>query len=116
MIIKNENQTPTIMENVMQGNGALKFNHLITKEQFCGSGRLFSIVEIPPNHSIGYHVHNNETETYHILSGTALYSDNGVEVQMSAGDTSYCASGEGHGIVNNGDETLVMIALIINSN
>ena len=59
------------------------------------------------------HVHEGESETYVILKGHGVYNDNGTEVEVSIGDVTYCAPGEGHGLVNNSDEELVLVALII---
>ena len=52
-------------------------------------------------------------ETYYILSGKGLYNDNGTEVEIGAGDVTYCAPGEGHGLKCLGDEPVEMIALIL---
>ena len=66
-----------------------------------------------PGSAIGYHVHKGDSETYYIMSGTARYNDNGNIVTLSAGDVTYTASGEGHGIEAIGDEQVEMIALIL---
>ncbi|MDD3746500.1 MAG: cupin domain-containing protein [Anaerostipes sp.] len=60
-----------------------------------------------------YHVHENEGEAYHILSGKGLYDDNGTKYEVEAGDTTYTMSGQGHGIENIGNEDLVIIPLIL---
>ena len=54
-----------------------------------------------------------DSETYYILSGKGLYNDNGTEVEIGAGDVTYCAPGEGHGLKCLGDEPVEMIALIL---
>ena len=62
---------------------------------------------------IGFHEHHGNAETYHILQGEALYNDNGKEMTIGVGTTTYCPDGEGHGIENassSGD--LVFMALI----
>ena len=60
------------------------------------------------------HQHVGNTETYHILSGHALYNDNGKEVEIGAGTTTFCPDGETHGIKNTSKtEDLVFMALII---
>ena len=64
--------------------------------------------------TIGVHQHVGNTETYHILSGHALYNDNGKEVEIGAGTTTFCPDGETHGIKNTSKtEDLVFMALII---
>ncbi len=74
---------------------------------------LFSIVRVAPGEEVPYHVHEGENETYYILEGKALYDDNGTKVEVSVGDTTFTPGGEGHGIKNIGNDTLVFVALII---
>ena len=66
-----------------------------------------------PGCSLGYHEHHGETETYPIIAGEGVYSDNGAERAIHAGDTFFCDDGGGHGIRNTGADDLVFIALII---
>lgn len=101
------------MKNAQGGKESLFPNVILEGDEFTGAGRLFNIVTFPPKSSMGYHVHNGETETYVILSGKGLYNDNGTEVILEPGDVTYCPSGEGHGLENIGDEDLVIIALIL---
>ena len=48
-----------------------------------------------------------------ILSGTGRYNDNGTMTTVTAGDVTYTAPGEGHGIECISDEPIEMIALIL---
>ena len=100
-------------ENMRGGDGVISMTKLVTIEELCGKGRLFSRGTINPGCSIGYHVHENDSEIYYILSGKAVYSDNGTEVEVSAGDVTVCPEGTGHGIKNNSDEPVDFIALIV---
>ena len=52
-------------------------------------------------------------DRYYILSGTGRYNDNGVERIITAGDVTYTAPGEGHGIEALNGEPVEMIALIL---
>ena len=87
---------------------------------------MFAHTSLEPGGSIGYHVHEGESETYYILNGTAEFSDNGNIVTLTdgsvvyvnrdplkAGDVAYTPDGEGHGIRNVGEDTLHFIALIL---
>ena len=76
----------------------------------CG---LYSEVTLEPGCSLGYHEHHNESETYYILSGKGIYSDNGTLRMVKAGDVTFTPDGQGHGMTNTGDEDLVFMALII---
>jgi len=88
--------------------------HLLDAEDFNGKGRVYAKNILKPGHSIGFHVHEGEQETYYFLKGEGLYSDNGEEVIVKEGDFTLCKSGEGHSLENNGAEDLEFIALIMN--
>ena len=77
------------------------------------STRLFSVIRLVPGASIGYHVHQNETEFFYILSGSGMASDNGRLVRLSEGDTMATPSGCGHAIENDGDVDLTLLAVIV---
>lgn len=101
------------LKNAQGGLESIFPNVILEGDEFTNAGRLFNIVTFPPKSSIGYHMHNGETETYVVLSGEGKYSDNGTEVMVGVGDVTFCPSGEGHGLENIGDEDLVVIALIL---
>ncbi|HBK68089.1 MAG TPA: cupin domain-containing protein [Firmicutes bacterium] len=78
-----------------------------------GKGRAFTHCTLQPGCSIGFHLHENESETYYIYSGTGEFNDNGVISTVSAGDVTFTGAGEGHGLKNIGSEPLEFIALIL---
>ena len=56
----------------------------------------------------------DEVEYYYILSGNAIYNDNGKEYYLQTGDLTYTPDGESHGIKNLSDtEKLQFIALVV---
>ena len=82
-------------------------------EEMSGKGRVFGHTTVHPGAAIGYHIHNENSETYYILSGHGKYNDNGVITDIWPGDVAYCAPGEGHGLECVGEEAIEMIALIL---
>ena len=100
-------------EALRGGKGTAEFQHLCEKEELNGKGRVFAKIVLQPGCSIGYHVHEGESETFYILSGRALYSDNGVCVELEPGDTAYNPSGSGHSIGSIGSTPLEIVALIL---
>ena len=74
---------------------------------------MFAHTTLLPGCGIGFHMHNGESETYYIYSGSGEFNDNGTLVPVSAGDTTFTPSGTGHGLVNTGTEPLELIALIL---
>ena len=87
-------------------------NMMLPEERLGGNG-LFARITVFPGREIDYHEHHGETETYPIIAGEGVYSDNGAERAIHAGDTFFCDDGGGHGIRNTGADDLVFIALII---
>ena len=78
----------------------------------CG---LYARVTIPAGSVLGYHEHHGNGESYYILSGRALYNDNGVTREIGPGDSTWTPDGTGHGVDNSaGTEPIVFMALIVN--
>ena len=102
-------------KNKAGGKGEIQITHLLPSNYPNESCQMFANVVIPKGASIGVHTHNGNTETYHILQGKALYTDNGKTYEVGVGDTTFCADGESHGIECISDEDLKFIALIIKS-
>ena len=102
-----------VSENLRGGNGSIIITHFADKNEMLDKSRLYAKMTIKPGCSIGYHVHENETEIYHIISGTAVYDDNGEQVELSPGDVTVTPANHGHAIANNGDTDLIVIALIV---
>lgn len=113
MYLKKEDVVMEPVVNARGGKGTIYKTCYLTKTEMKDSCRLFGKIVIPPECSFGYHVHENEGEAYHILSGKGLYDDNGTKYEVEAGDTTYTMSGQGHGIENIGNEDLVIIPLIL---
>ena len=101
------------VENMAGGEGHVLIKRLLDEKQLNGKCRMYSEVTLEPGCSLGYHEHHNESETYYILSGKGIYSDNGTLRMVQAGDVTFTPDGMGHGLTNSGDEDLVFMALII---
>ena len=109
---------PMIEQNAVaakKGKGEIFITHLLTPKEMVGKCAMFASVRIPVGASLNVHKHVDNNETYYILQGTGLYTDNGTTYTVKAGDTTFCADGDTHGIENVGDDDLIFIALIINT-
>ena len=102
-------------EHKAGGEGHVLIEKLLNEQQMDGRCALYARVTLEPGCSIGYHEHTGNSETYYILSGTGRYSDNGVPMDVGAGDVTFTPSGSGHGLANTGGDNLEFMALIINS-
>lgn len=114
MIRRNNEKQVVTKPAPFSGTGEITVRSLLNDAQeMSRKGRVFAHTTVYPGSAIGYHVHNGDSETYYILSGTGRYNDNGNIVTVGAGDVTYTASGEGHGIECVGEEPVEMIALIL---
>ncbi len=109
-----EQKTVSAM-NKAGGKGEMFITHLLTPKEMVGKCEMFASVKIPAGCSLGVHQHVGNNETYYILQGKGLYTDNGKTYEVKAGDTTFCADGDTHGIETIGDEDLIFIALIIST-
>ncbi len=114
MIRRNADIKADVHEKRFGGEGTVTTRHLLNgAEEMYEKGRLFAHGSIDVGSSLGYHVHENESETFYILRGTGEYDDNGTISTITAGDVTFTAAGEGHGMKNTGQEPLEYIALIL---
>ena len=113
MIKKAAEFTTEYRENMRGGNGTVEITNFVTPEDMNNKGRLFANITLKPGCSIGYHVHDNDSELFYLMKGVALYNDNGTEYTVHPGDVMYCPAGTGHSIANNGEETVEVCAVIV---
>lgn len=73
------------IENMCGGNGHVFLKPILNEKQLNGKCGLYAEVTLEPGCSLGYHEHHGESETYYILSGKGIYSDNG-ELRMVEAD------------------------------
>lgn len=88
---------------------------LLSEEQMGEHVKLFASLTIQPGDRMAPHKHEGDSEAYYIVSGTGSYTDNGETYQVAPGDVLWCQDGGSHGMVNDGTDPLVIIALIIKS-
>lgn len=104
-------------EGPFNGKGEITVRSLLDGDgEMYHKGRVFAHTTVYPGSAIGYHVHNNESETYYILSGEGRFNDNGTFVNVGAGDVTFTGDGEGHGLEVVGDKPIELIALILYHN
>jgi len=115
IMIRRENECAVeYREHMRDGDGTIILTKFIAgPEELCSKGRLFSKITLNPGCSIGWHIHETDSELFYILKGTAEYNDNGEIRTVSAGDVTICPPGEGHGIANRTDEIVELVAVIV---
>ena len=113
--MKIENTKTDIYANRFGGNGDVIIEHYIDEKLLNDSVVMYAKVTLKPGCSLGYHIHDGNSETIVVLAGHAEYNDNGTPILLAAGDMVHCPSGEGHAIGNPADADcdLLLQALVI---
>ena len=111
MITRSEQQQHSVRE-FMRG-GKKQVNLTALSSSLPANMRLFSVLRLEPGASIGYHVHENETEMFYFLEGCGRVQDDDQFHDVVAGDSMATFNGHGHGVENTGDTDLVVLAAIV---
>lgn len=112
MITKNCDITREERSNMRGGKGTITIEHWFKPDDFGAKVRLCCRMIIPPGASLGTHIHENEDEVYIVLSGKGLIEENGEWVPIAAGDSILTGHNGSHGVDNNSDEPLIIVAII----
>ena len=111
MITRSEEQSHSIRE-FMRG-GKKHVEHTLLSSQLPERVRIFNLLTLIPGASIGYHVHEGETELFYFMEGNGRVQDDDAFFDISAGDSMATFSGHGHAVENTGDTDLVILACIV---
>ena len=111
MITYQNLQSHSVREFMRGGKKQVEMTKL--SAQLPGKVRLFNVMTLIPGASIGYHVHENETELFYFLEGNGRVQDDDTFHDISAGDSMATFSGHGHSVENTGDTNLIILAVIV---
>jgi mannose-6-phosphate isomerase-like protein (cupin superfamily) len=111
MITHQNQQNHSVREFMRGGRKYVELTQL--SAQLPGKMRMFNVLTLIPGASIGYHVHENETELFYFIEGNGRVQDDDKFYDISAGDSMATFSGHGHGVENTGDTDLVILAAIV---
>ncbi|GMO39413.1 MAG: cupin domain-containing protein [Termitinemataceae bacterium] len=112
MIVRRNQMNVDEKVDLRGGTGTLYFTRLAPPETF-RHAKTIAEVRMPPDCSIGFHKHEDETEFYIILSGSGVANDNGKEFPIKAGDVMITGNGSSHGLKNTGKKDLVYQAIVL---
>jgi mannose-6-phosphate isomerase-like protein (cupin superfamily) len=101
------------MEKARGGEGVTIFDHIFETDEMASKCRVLAKLTLEPGTSIGYHSHEDEEDTYYILSGNATVNLNGETRLLYPGEAAYLAPGGSHSIANDGQVPLEVISVII---
>jgi oxalate decarboxylase/phosphoglucose isomerase-like protein (cupin superfamily) len=86
----------------------LNYKRLVWEET--GSEELcVGVGELPPGKILGLHHHVGDAEFYYVISGRATVTVEDMEIDATPGTAIYIPESAKHMIVNDGDETFVMV-------
>ena len=111
MITRKDDMKLETREKMRGGNGTVQLTAL--SAELPGKMRLFSTIRLEPGCSIGYHVHEGETELFYFVEGAGRVQDDDKVIDVKAGDSMATFSGHGHSVENTGDVDLVLVAAIV---
>lgn len=111
MITRKSERIIDSREQMRGGNGTALLSPI--SKELPENARLFSEIRLSPGASIGYHVHENETELFLFLEGEGRVMDDDQEVLVHPGDSMATPNGHGHSLESIGTTDLVIVAVII---
>ena len=106
MILDMMNMEETAFENFKGGEG-ITYGRMY----FDGVNRIL-LARLEKGASIGLHTHDTSCEVIHILKGRAKIIMDGVEEIALPGQVHYCPKGHAHTTISDGDEDLLMLAVV----
>ena len=113
-IVRRNGEEPVLRKKMFGGAGEAEMHVILNGAgEMFGKGRVFNRVVLAPGAEVAWHIHHGDGECSYILKGEGEYSDNGRIITMRPGDMSFVGEGEGHSIINRGEEDLELIALIL---
>lgn len=92
LLMKITNSKTDICANRFGGNGDVIIEHYLDESMLNDSVVMYAKVTLKPGCSLGYHIHDGNSETIVVLQGTAEYNDNGKAITLHAGDKVHCPS------------------------
>lgn len=113
MIKTKEMMTLEIRTRMRGGEGEVEFLELFAPSELTGKARMVARLTLGQGCSIGFHEHNQEEEIYYILEGEGVFTENGIETIVRAGDATLTGNGTGHSIRNDSQEPLVLMAVVL---
>ncbi|MEU9078783.1 cupin domain-containing protein [Kitasatospora sp. NPDC004745] len=104
--ITNDVSGPAVTRAQVGGEGVCRWKMLMNGMHLEGEWNCVEYVVIEPGGSVGEHVHLRTEEIYYIVSGRAVVTMDGVEIEVAAGDLVTTPIGSAHSIANRGTEDM----------
>ncbi|MEU3415662.1 cupin domain-containing protein [Streptomyces sp. NPDC006658] len=104
--IANDTSGPAVTHRQVGGEGVCRWKMLMNGMHLEGEWNCVEYVVIEPGGAVGEHVHLRTEEIYYIVSGRAVVTMDGREIEVGAGDLVTTPIGSAHSIANRGEEDM----------
>ncbi|MCP9211487.1 cupin domain-containing protein [Streptomyces sp. NEAU-Y11] len=104
--IANDTSGPAVTHRQVGGEGVCRWKMLMNGMHLEGEWNCVEYVVIEPGSSVGEHIHLRTEEIYYIVSGRAVVTMDGQEIEVRAGDLVTTPIGSAHSIANRSDEDM----------
>ena len=85
-LIHNYLKTPLREESIHGGIGLCRHATVFRGEEIQAPVRFINYTVVPPQASFGAHLHGNDNEFYVVLAGSGIYTQDGEDLPVEAGD------------------------------
>lgn len=113
MIRNTAEQRIQMRENVCDGKGFVRMQHLLESDDMKGKATFCARMTVEPGSSLGDHQHIENAEIYYILEGELVSGTPDHEEIMRAGDISFTGNGEHHFLENRSSTPAEVFAIVI---
>lgn len=101
------------LKNFKGGTGTMLLTPVLGSDILVDKCRIYGKAVLKKGCSVGVHTHHGDGESFYVLSGRGMFTDDDKTYEIKAGDSVFCPDGHAHGLVNPYEEDLVFMALII---
>ena len=109
MLIRNYLETPLADECIHGGIGLCRHAGIFTDKDIDAPVRFINYTILPPGTTFGLHKHGSDNEFYVVLEGEGIYTEDGQDAPVHAGDIIMNAPGGCHGIRNTTDTDMKLL-------
>lgn len=96
-------------ESIHGGSGLCRHAMIFRDEEMEAPIRFINYTVLPPCASFGLHRHGNDNEFYIVLSGSGVYTQDGRDISVEAGDIMMNPPGGAHAIRNTGHVDMALL-------
>lgn len=116
MVIFEKDFQGKIVEKARGGEGSVVFRHIVQGDELPPNASLCTRIDFGPGDSVGYHIHENDSEIYIVIEGEFVVDDNNETSKvLRKGDVMITPKGKGHSIANQSDKAASIWAIVIDA-